>query len=319
MMSTQQTRDSRLPLHSAPRVVSTEQIRDSRLPLHVNSAIEIVPALATFGEYTIYPMEFCSEDQIARLFSKVAQRGNPVLQGRPIQDLELLGRAMYRKSRKMGMGNVAIYQGEPVALGCSWDMAEGGAWEGSGLEMPASMEAHAAAGRAAFEGFAKREKAKSTFFSGFYGVLPPHSIALFGYLGFANLCLAHMLGFEDSFQYTLIPALTKKGLWTEKDTNPADNMTWPLRFADVPSSDDAARAELGELDGNINLSLIRLGYMMGPEYKKMAAGIVGMKANELFEPSQMIAANHLKWLRSRAKEQRLQSHSFEFGGIAARL
>merc|ERR1711988_2045086 len=134
-------------------------------------------------------------------------------------------------------------------------MADGGVWEGTGLEMPPSMEAHAACGRAAFETFAQREKAKSTFYSGFYGVLPPHSVALFGYLGFSNLCLAHMLGFEDSFQYTLVPALTKKGLWTEKDTNPADNLTWPLRFADVPSNSDTARAELGELDGTINLSL----------------------------------------------------------------
>jgi hypothetical protein len=284
----------------------------------MNSSPETVPALATFGEYTIYPMEFCSEDQVARLFSKVAQRGNPVLQGRPIQDLEQLGRAMYRKSKKLGMGNVAMHQGEPVALGCSWDMADGGAWEGSGLKMPASMEAHAACGRAAFEGFAQREKAKSTFYSGFYGVLPPHSVALFGYLGFSNLCLAHMLGFEDSFQFTLQPALTKKGLWTEKDTNVADNMTWPLRFDEVTSSSDVARAELGELDGTINLSLMRLGYMMGPEYKKMAAGICGMKSNELFEPSQMIAANHLKWIRSRAKKQSVQRPSFEFG-IAARL
>jgi len=270
-------------------------------------------------EYTIYPMEFCSEDQIARLFSKVAQRGNPVLQGRPLHDLEQLGRAMYRKSKKLGMGNVAMYQGEPVALGCSWDMAEGGVWTGSGIQMPASMATHAACGKAAFEEFANREKAKSTFFSGFFGVLPPHSMALFGYLGFSNFCLAYLLGFEDSFQYTLIPALAKKGLWSEKDTSAADTVNWPLRFVDVPSDSSTARAELGELDGTLNLSLTRMGHIMGPEYKKMAAGIVGMKPDELFEPSQMIAVNHLKWLRSRARAHQARSYSFEFGGIVARL
>merc|ERR1712216_85988 len=103
---------------------------------------------------------------------------------------------------------------------------------------------------------------------------PPHSIALFGYLGLSNLCLAHMLGFEDSFQYTLIPALTKKGLWSGQGTNVADNMDWPLRFAEVPSRSETAGTELKELDGTMNLSLIRLGYMMGPDYQKMAAGIV---------------------------------------------
>merc|ERR1712216_981879 len=132
MLSTPTTRDSRLPLHSAPAVISAERTRDSRLPLHINAPSPgAVPALATFGAYTIYPMEFCTEDQIARLFSKVCQRGNPVLQGRPIRDLEQLGRAMYRKSMKLSTGNVALYQGEPVALGCSWDMADGGVWAGS--------------------------------------------------------------------------------------------------------------------------------------------------------------------------------------------
>jgi len=309
MMSIQQPRDSRLPLHMAHRVVSTDQVRDSRLPLHVLAPSPgTVPALATFGEYTIYPMEFCSEDQVARLFSKVCQRGNPVLQGRPIRDLEQLGRAMYRKSKKLGLGNVALYQGEPVALGFGWDMADGGAWAGSGLEMPVSMATHAACGKAAFEEFAKREKAKSTFYGGFHGVLPPHSVALFGYLGFSNLCLAHMMGFEDSFQYTLDPSLASKSLFTRTDKEAADTVHWPLQFADVPSDSDAARAELGELDGTINLSLTRMGYVMGPDYRKMAAGIVGMKANEVFEPSQMIAVNHLKWLRRRSS-----------GRIAARL
>lgn len=309
MMSTQQSRDSRLPLHSSPAVISAEQIRDSRLPLNVDAPCTgAVPALAIFGEYTLYPMEFCNEDQIAKLFTKVCQRGNPVLQGRPIADLELLGRAMYRKSAILGTGNVAMHQGEPVAIGCSWDIAEGGVWAGSGLEMPASMASHAACGKAAFESFTKREKAKSTFFAGFYGVLPPHSVALFGYLGFSNFCLAHMLGFEDSFQFTLIPALTAKGLFSDKDKAAADTMNWPIRFADVPSDSAPARAELGELDGTINLSLTRMGYIMQPEYKKMAAGICGMKAAELFEPSQMIAVNHLRWIRSRAG-----------GRIAARL
>lgn len=251
----------------------------------------------------MYPMEFCSEDKIAKLFSKVCQRGNPVLQGRPVADLELLGRAMYRKTMKLRVGNVAMYQGEPVALGCGWDMADGGVWAGSGLEMPASMAAHAACGKAAFDQFNERKRSESTFFAAFYGVLPPHNVKLFGYLGFSNFCIAHKLGFQDSFQYTLIPALTGKGLFTEQGEDPADTMNWPLRFADVPSDKPDVCAELKDLDGNINISLTRTGYLMTPVYKKMAAAICGMKSDELYIPSDLIATNQLNWLQSQSSGQ----------------
>jgi len=289
-------------------MAATEQIRDSRLPLHVNPpSSESVAPFLTFGEYTVYPMEFVSEDKIAKLFSKVCQRGNPVLQGRPVADLELLGRAMYRKNMKLRVSNVAIYQGEPVALGVGWDTADGGVWAGSGLEMPASMAAHAACGKAAFDSFQEKKKGASTFFAAFYGVLPPHNVKLFGYLGFSNFCIAHKLGFQDSFQYTLIPALTGKGLFTEQDKDAADTMNWPLAFADVPSEQADVRGELVGLEGNINISLTRTGYLMGPEYKKMAAGICGMKSDQLFIPSDLIATNQLNWLRSQSSGGRISA------------
>jgi hypothetical protein len=93
-----------------------------------------IPSLLTMGEYTMYPMEFCTEDQVAKLFSKICQRGNPVLQGRPAADLILLGRAMYRKAKVLSLGQVAVHKGQPVALGFSWDVADGGVWKDSGLE-----------------------------------------------------------------------------------------------------------------------------------------------------------------------------------------
>jgi len=280
------------------------QIRDSRLPLHATPApaATIAPFL-TFGEYTIMPMQVCSEEQIAQLFSKVCQRGNPVLQGRPQADLFLLGRAMYRKCMKSQTGNVAMHKGLPVALGCGWDMADGGAWAGSGFEMPASMAAHAACGKAAFDQFHERKRSGSTYFAAFYGVLPPHNVKLFGYCGFSNFCIAHKLGFQDSFQYTLIPALTGRGLFTEQDKNPEDTMNWPCRFADVPHADSEVRAELQQLDGNINLSLSSLEYIMTPEYQKMAGGICGMTGDQLFQPSDLIATNQLNWLRSQSSSQ----------------
>merc|ERR1712048_861105 len=91
-----------------------------------------IPALLTIGDYTIYPLEYCSEDEAAELFRKMAARGNPgnpVLQGRPAADLKLLGRAMYRKSNLLKLGQVAVHKGEPVAMYVSWDVATGGVWQ----------------------------------------------------------------------------------------------------------------------------------------------------------------------------------------------
>jgi hypothetical protein len=212
-------------------------------------------------------------------------------------DLMVLGRAMYRKSTAGRTGNVAMYQGEPVALGCGWDMAEGGVWSGSGLEMPASLRAHAACGKAAFESFQQKKIRDRTYFCAFYGVLPPHNVKLFGFCGFSNFCLAKKLGFQDSFQYTLIPTLTKKGLFTGKDDAGVDNINYPLPFRSIPSDQPAVRAELDELDGDINVNLASLDFIMGPAYTKMAGAICGLKGPEILKPSELIATNQLKWMQ----------------------
>jgi hypothetical protein len=213
-------------------------------------------------------------------------------------DLVILGRAMYRKCGIASTGTVAMYEGEPVALGCGWDMAEGGVWLGSGLDMPPSMASHAACGKACFESFQQRKRAKSTYFAAFYGVLPPHSVKLFGYLGFSNYGIGHKLGFEDSFQYTLIPALTNRGLFTDQGIPEADTMNYPLAFADVPSDNAEVRAELEKIGGTINISLTRMGYIMTPAYKKMASAICGMKPDDMCKPADLIATNHLKFIQS---------------------
>eukprot|EP00928_Gymnodinium_smaydae_P037956 TRINITY_DN26286_c0_g1_i1.p1 TRINITY_DN26286_c0_g1~~TRINITY_DN26286_c0_g1_i1.p1 ORF type:complete len:292 (+),score=29.48 TRINITY_DN26286_c0_g1_i1:65-940(+) len=267
------------------------------------SAAEPVVAVGSLGEYTFYPLEFCSEDKIARLFSEVSQRGNPFLRGRPLHDLEQLGRAMCRKARKLGNGFVVVYQGEPVAFGCGWDMADGGVWEGCGLEMPASVEGHAACGKAAFEEFAKRKRDKSTFFYAFAGVKPPHSSALFAYLLAVSFCLAHKMGFEDTFLYTLMPSVMKLGDIVGQGTNAEDCMFWTFPFSDVPSSSETVRAELAKLgDGTMKLNLLKLAYMFNnPDYQKSGAGAFNLGAAQIFEPAMKIAENQLKWLHNRDK------------------
>jgi len=191
---------------------------------------------------------------------------------------------------------VAMHQGEPVAIGCGWDMALGGVWAGSGLEMPASMAAHAACGKACFDSFEQRRRAKSTFFAAFYGVVLPHSVKLFGWLGLSHLHVAEKLGFEDSFQYTLIPTLTKRGVFSQKDD-------WAINFVDVPSDQAEVRAELAELGGTINISLASMSYMLHPKMTELAAGIIGMVADELRVPAEQIATNQLKWLMSQSNGQ----------------
>lgn len=199
---------------------------------------------------------------------------------------------------------MAMYQGELVAIGCGWDMALGGVWAGSGLEMPASVAAHAACGKACIDYFEQRKRAKSTFFVAFYGVVVPHSVKLFGWLGFSHLYLAEKHGFEDTFQYTLLPTLTRRGALTRNDANQGkDTLDYALNFDDVPSDKAEVRAELAQIGGTINISLSSMGYVMSANHKKMVAGIVGMKVDELCVPADLIATNQLKWIQSQSSRR----------------
>lgn len=259
---------------------------------------ELTPSttLITHGEYTIHPMQFCSEKDVAKLFTKVCQRGNPVLQGRPFKDLELLGMAMYRKSTNLGMGQVAMHKGKLVALGCCWDVADGGVWANSGLDMPSSLAAHAACGQACFNALPQRDR--KTLFCAFYGVLPPHSAHCFGIMACSHFAMAEQMGFEDSFQFTLLPTLKGRGVFSDSKSND-DSLNWAMKFCDVPSAKADVLDELKELGGSINLQLTRLSYNLGDEYMSLAAATVRMKtADELRGPVQVTASNHMKWLQS---------------------
>jgi hypothetical protein len=282
-----------------------EATRDSRIQTDVSSPSEI-PALTTMGNYTYYPLEYCSEDQAAQLFSKICQRGNPLLQGRPDADLQLLGRAMYRKSNILRLGEVVVHEGVPVALGFNWDVAEGGVWHGSGLEMPASLAAHAAIGRATFESLKARGR---TFFSAFYGVVVPHKVALGGYLGASGLAAAHLLGFKDVFMFTPLPTLQgREGLYSRKENE--FERHWGFQFADVRTDSEAVSTELKELNGCISCTLVDANHCIGDEYMKATAAMARMKtADEIRKPAMLMAQNHVRWLK--------QIHSTNW--IASRL
>jgi len=281
---------------------------ESKTEFEHNDSRGISP-LVTIGEYKIYPLEYCTEDEAAALFCKMAARGkpgNPVLQGRSAADLMLLGRAMYRKSNLLRMGNVAFHNGKAVAIGCNWDVADGGVWEGSGLEMPASMAAHAAIGKMAFDSLANT--GRRTWYCGFYGVVPGHNAGLFSWLGTAGAMMADALGFDDFFVYSLLPSLQgREGMYSRKST--AKEQHWSVRFTDIDAP-PAVSAELKELNGTCQLGLMSIKHTFSQDYLAGAAKMVKIKSlAELEEPAQEAADNQLAWIR------RTQS----VGGIAAKL
>lgn len=260
-------------------------------------------ALLVHGEYTVHPMQTCSEEDVAELFAQVSQRGNPVLQGRPFEDVKLLGRAMYRKSAKLGMGQVAKRNGKAVGLGCCWDAAEGGVWANSGLEMPASLAVHAAAGKACFDAMPKRNG--KILFSAFYGMLPKHSAHCFSIMGVSQIAISQAMGFEYSFSFTLLPTLQgRKSIFSDVGASRDDSLNWAMTFADVASDRPDVLAELQKMDGAINLQLIRSSYNLSDEYMQLSATQVRMETgDELRRLVEVTVANHLKWLRSSGVEQ----------------
>jgi len=257
--------------------------------------------VGSYGEYEIYPLQYCSEDAVALLFAKTCQRRNPLLQGRPQEDLVLLGRAIYRKTLPLGISQVAMYRGEPVGLNTIWDAAEGGAWKGSGLEMPASMSAHAEVAKASFARLAdadaedNNDSSMPTVFAAFGGVMPPHDGKLFGKMGITGIMLAKELGYTRSFQYTVLSSLigrTQNGDAFKRSK--VQRTLKPVQFAEIESGSDATRADLKELNGVCRMSVTHTSFMTSNTYMQLTA--MSVKADTVEE----ISVNAIDWSRSQS-------------------
>lgn len=265
---------------------STQAVVDSTPP----------SVLLTHGEYTIQPMSTCSEEEVALVFCKVCQRGNPVLQGRPFEDLELLGKAMYRKCATLGMGQVTKHDGQIVGLGYCWDAAEGGVWANSGLEMPASLAAHAACGKACMDSLPNR--GRKTLLIAFYGLVAPHPVRYYIIMGLASYALGMAMGFEDGFVFTIHPTLVGKGIFSD-DTYNDESLNWAMNFTDVASEKSEVLEELKELGGSIKMQLTSLSYNLSDEFMKLSAITARtLTPEEVRDTIGVTAANHLKFLRS---------------------
>jgi len=231
--------------------------------------------LGCFDDYEIYPLHVCSEDQIAELFVKVCQRGNPLLQGRPREDLFLLGQAFYRKCTPLGASQVALCKGVPVALNLAWAASEGGVWEGAGLTMPTSVEAHAEVGKACFARLDSEDNDSRLLFAAFGGVEVPHSGKLFGLMGMTSFRVAKALGFKKSMQYSVL----KKSVLARSNGNKnlaqtkVHRVLKPVKFAEIDAENEAIRAELAELDGVAKISVAYLSFMVSDFYHQAIAAV----------------------------------------------
>lgn len=248
--------------------------------------------LARIDDYEVHPLEVCSEEQIANLFTKVCQRGNPLLQGRPDAHLMVFGRALYRKAVAFGTSQVVLLNGEPVALNTNWDASSGGAWAGSGLTMPASLGFHAAVAVASFNSLPKTDD--KVVFAAFGGVLPGHPSKFFGLLAWASWAMATELGYHKSFQYSVLPKLVGRSkLQLTLEESDVQRM-WDIKFEDITSSTPDVQAELKASEGVSTVSLSHISFLTGKIYTKLLATTLRATPDEVTVPAQEIAANHLK-------------------------
>jgi len=224
------------------------------------------------------------------------------LQGRPREDLILLGRAFYRKCMPLGMSQVAMHKGEPVALNTLWDAAEGGVWKGSGLDMPASMEAHAEVGKACFAKLDPDDPSR-LLFAAFGGVNVPHSGKLFGVMGMMGFFMAKKSGFKKSFQYSVLEKSVlarTKGDKHLKQTK-FNKVLEPVYFADVAAEKETTRTELKELNGVSKGSVAYLSLMCSDFYIPAVAKACRATPEELKEASVPMADRQLEVLKGRAR------------------
>lgn len=140
-------------------------------------------------------------------------------------------------------------------------------------------------------------------FSGFHGVLPPHDGVLFCHLAVSSFFMGKQLGFQDGFQFTLLPTLNKRAGGVFAKFGPdEENKQWDLQFTDIAEGvDKVVGDQLRETGGKLSISLTGLDWALtgeGDEWMKRAAATVRLEtADETRLPSQQMATNQMAWAR----------------------
>jgi len=210
----------------------------------VRQSVPMMAPLYTVGPYAMYPLHVCSADAIAVLFTKICARGNPIMQGKPAEDLYRLGLAFYRKSVGSVASTVFLKGAEPVALMLAWDSADGGVWKGTDGP-PESLRCHAAIGAAVFESRPQEvTQPGQQLFMSFAGVALPHpgqtllmSMQIVAVLG------AIAAGYTDSFGYATHPKTIEQAN-NAGPAQPGIRTTWGITYSDIEVTDEEVQKEL---------------------------------------------------------------------------
>jgi len=221
----------------ARMVASPTLLRDVRAV----SLPKIAP-LYNVGPYALYPLHVCTEDAAATLFCKICERGNPILTGKPAEDLYRLGVAFYQKSVGCVGSTVFLHGTEPVALLFGWDTTDGGVWKD--ISPPESLRCNAAIRSSVFGSRPKTQmQANEQIFLAWSGVALPHpGHALLLPMEFFLLDVANRAGFKNIFGYADHPKTIEQiSAWPAE---PGLRDLWEFTYSDIQGEDAAFREEL---------------------------------------------------------------------------
>lgn len=218
--------------------------------------------LFTTGPYDLYPLHVCSAEEVAELFVKICGRGNPILQGKPAEDLFRLGVAFYKKSVGSVSSLVFLKGAEPVALMFGWDSFHGGVWEGTSGP-PESLVCHATIGAAIFGSKpCKATRPGQEVFLAFSGVALPHpGPPLLHSMQITSLLTASVAGFVSSFGYAVHPKTIEQAQSSPAETGV--RQVWRVSYSDIEVEDPAVREELCKIHpGTAECSLTSVAFIV---------------------------------------------------------
>lgn len=156
------------------------------------------------GKYEAHPLTVVSEATFTELFLSTCQRGNPLLQGRPREELAMLGSRMYRKGLSKPLDIVLTAAGgtQLVAFSITCDMGDSSLWQDA--DMPPSLRLHAAV---AAEVKANMPSSARASYGVLAGVLPGHPGTLLSPVLLFGMLVHALLGYDHRFAFFIHPAV----------------------------------------------------------------------------------------------------------------
>jgi len=242
--------------------------------------------------YELHSLDRISEDAFADIFQEICQRGNPLLQGRPKDQLLHLGRLMYWQALQDPL-SIVVTTGDAeqvVAISTAWDMQAGSLWKG--LEVPEALRGHAAVAAAC----CASAPLGAVQFAAFIGVKRGYPKELlipcliFGVLGGARM------GYDYRFGYTVHPSLLA---WMAEDKATRhergfkiEDQIWELPFSGMEAENDVIK-ELCALKPNCATCTLKDLRVIRDHYD-LVLSTLDTNTRPLFERLDPVVQLHLK-------------------------